>query len=99
MGPVSMSDSCKVNEKVLLPQRLKTGLFFKILCKRKVFNLIHVNGEHQRETYCKGDQGKDFVEIIPVSFKFIALLAWIPDLLHRFLNAEDDYLREDESES
>ena len=75
MGPVSMSDSCKVNEKVLLPQRLKSGLFFKVLCKRKVFNLIHVNEENQRETYCKGDQGTDVVEIISARFKFIALLA------------------------
>ena len=60
-----MTDSCKVNEKALLPQRLKSGLFFKVLCKRKVFNLIRVNEEHQRETYCEGDQGTDVVEIIP----------------------------------
>ena len=75
MGPVSMSDSYKVNEKALLPQLFKSGLFFKVLCKRKVFNLILVNEEHQRETYCKGDQGTDVVEIIPARFKFIALLA------------------------
>ena len=74
MGPVSMSDSCKVNEKALLPQ-LFESVFFKVLCKKKVFNLIHVNEEHQRETYCKGDQGTDVVEIIPARFKFIALLA------------------------
>ena len=47
---------------------------FKVLCKRKVFNLIRVNEEHQRETYCEGDQGTDVVEIIPARFKFIALL-------------------------
>ena len=70
-----MIDSCKVNDKALLPQLLKSGLFFKVLCKRKVFNLIHVNEEHQRETYCKGDLGTDVVEIIPASFKFVALLA------------------------
>ena len=75
MGPVSMTDSCKVNEKTLLPQLFKSGLFFKVLCKRKVFNLIRVNEEHQRETYCEGDQGTDVVEIIPARFKFIALLA------------------------
>ena len=75
MGPATMTDSSKVNEKALLPQLFKSGLFFKVLCKRKVFNLIHVNEEHQRETYCKGDQGTDVVEIIPARFKFIALLA------------------------
>ena len=75
MGPVSMTDSCKVNEKALLSQLFKSGLFFKVLCKRKVFNLIRVNEEHQRENYCEGDQGTDFVEIIPARFKFIALLA------------------------
>ena len=74
-GAVSMTDSCKVNEKALLPQRLKSDLFFKVLCKRKVFNLIRVNEEHQRETYCEGDQRPDVVEIIPARFKFIALLA------------------------
>ncbi len=75
MSPVSMTDSCKVKEKALLPQRLKSGLFFKVLCKRKVFNLIRVNEKHQRETYCEGDQSTDVVEIIPASFKFVALLA------------------------
>ena len=75
MGPISMTDSCKVNEKALLPQLFKSGLFFKVLCKRKVFNLICVNEEHQRETYCEGDQGTDVVEIIPARFKFVALLA------------------------
>ena len=75
MGPVSMSDSCKVNEKELLPQLSKSVLFFKVLCKRKVFNLIRVNEKHQRETYCEGDLGKDVVEIIPARFKFVALLA------------------------
>ena len=75
MGPVSMTDSCKVNEKALLPQLFKSGLFFKVLCKRKVFNLICVNEEHQRETYCEGNQSTDVVEIIPASFKFVALLA------------------------
>ena len=75
MGPVSMSDSCKVNEKVLLPKLFKSGLFFKVLCKRKVFNLIRVNEEHQRETYCEGDKVTDVIEIIPARFKFIALLA------------------------
>ena len=75
MGPVSMSDSFKVNQETLLPQLFKSGLFFKVLCKRKVFNLIRVNEEHQRETYCEGDQGTDVVEIIPARFKFIALLA------------------------
>ena len=69
MGPISMTDSCKVNEKALLPQLFKSGLFFKVLCKRKVFNLIHVNEEHQRGTYCKGDQGTDVVEIIPAGSK------------------------------
>ena len=72
---VSMTDSCKVNEKALLPQRLKSGLFFKVLCKRKVFNLIRVNEKHQREAYCEGDQSMDVVEIIPARFKFVALLA------------------------
>lgn len=75
MRPATMTDSCKVNEKAILPQLFKSGLFFKVLCKRKVFNLIRVNEEHQRETYCKGDQGTDVVEIIPARFKFIALLA------------------------
>ena len=75
MGPATMTDLCKVNEKALLPQLFKSGLFFKVLCKRKVFNLIRVNEEHQRETYCEGDQSKDVVEIIPARFKFIALLA------------------------
>ena len=75
MGPVSVSDSCKVNEKVLLPQLSKSGLFFKVLCKRKVFNLIHVNEKHQSETYCEGDQSTDVVEIIPARLKFVALLA------------------------
>ena len=75
MGPVSMSDSCKVNEKAILAQLFKSGLFFKVLCKRKVFNLIRLNEEHQRETYCEGDQGTDVVEIIPARFKFVALLA------------------------
>ena len=64
MGPVSMSDSCKVNEKALLPQLFKSGLFFKVLCKRNVFNLIRVNEKHQRETYSGCDQGTDVVEII-----------------------------------
>ena len=75
MDPATMTDSCKVNEKALLPQLFKSGLFFKVLCKRKVFNLIRVNEEHQRETYSEGDQGTDVVEIIPARFKFIALLA------------------------
>ena len=75
LGPVSMTDSCKVNEKALLLQLFKSGLFFKVLCKRKVFNLIRVNEKHQRETYCRGDQGTDVVEIIPARFKFIVLLA------------------------
>ena len=75
MGPVTMTDSCKVYEKVLLPQLFKSGLFFKVLCKRKVFNLIHVNEKDQRETHCEGDQGTDVVEIIPARFKFVALLA------------------------
>ena len=75
MGPANMTDSCKVNEKALLPQLFKSGLFFKVLCKRKVFNLIHVNEEHQRETYCRGGQDTDVVEIIPARFKFVALLA------------------------
>ena len=57
-----MTDSCKVNEKALVPQLFKSGLFFKVLCKRKVFNLIRVNEEHQRETYCEGDQSTDVVE-------------------------------------
>ena len=70
-----MTDSCKVNEKALLPQRLKSGLFFKVLCKRKVFNLIRVNEKHQRETYCEGDQSTDVVEIIPARFEVVALLA------------------------
>ena len=64
MGPVSMSDSCKVNEKALLTKLFKLGLFFKVLFKRKVFNLIRVNEKHQRETYCEGDQSTDVVEII-----------------------------------
>ena len=75
MGPATMTDSCKVNEKALLPQLFKSGLFFKVLCKRKVFNLIRVNEKHQRETYCERDQGTDVVEIVPARFKFIALLA------------------------
>ena len=75
MGPVPMTDSCKVNEKALLPKFFKSGLFFKVLCKRKVFNLIRVNEKHQRETYCEGDQSTDVVEIIPARFKFVALLA------------------------
>ena len=75
MGPVSMTYSSKVNEKVHLPQLFKSGLFFKVLCKRKVFNLIRVNEKHQRETYCRGDQGTDVVEVIPARFKFVALLA------------------------
>ena len=75
MGPVSMSDSFKVNQETLLPQLFKSGLFFKVLCKRKVFNLIRVNEKHQRETYCEGDQSTDVVEIIPARFKFVALLA------------------------
>ena len=75
MGPAIMTDSCKVNGKALVPQLFKSGLFFKVLCKRKVFNLIRVNEKHQRETYCEGDQGTDVVEIIPARFKFIALLA------------------------
>ena len=75
MGLANMTDSYKVNENVLLPQLFKSGLFFKVLCKRKVFNLIRVNEEHQRETYCEGDQGTDVVEIIPARFKFVALLA------------------------
>ena len=75
MGPATMTDSCKVNEKALLPQLFKSGLFFKVLCKRKVFNLIRVNEKHQRETHCEGDQGTDVVEIIPARFKFVALLA------------------------
>ena len=75
MGPDSMTDSWKIYEKVLLPQLFKSGLFFKVLCKRKVFNLIRVNYKHQRETYCEGDQGTDVVEIIPARFKFVALLA------------------------
>ena len=70
-----MTVSCKVNEKALLPQLFKKCLFFKVLCKRKVFNLIRVNEEHQRETYCEGDQGMDVVEIVPASFKFVSLLA------------------------
>ena len=75
MGPATMTDSCKVNEKALLPQLFKSGLFFKVLYKRKVFNLFRVNEKHQRETYRKGDQGTDVVEIIPARFKFVALLA------------------------
>ena len=73
MGPATMTDSYKVNEKALLPQLFESGFFFKVLCKRKVFNLIRVNEEHQRETYCEGDQGTDVVEIIPARFKFVAL--------------------------
>ena len=75
MGSATMSDSCKVNEKVLLPQLLKSGLFFKVIFKRKVFNLIRVIEEHQQETYCEGDQVTDVVEKIPARFKFVALLA------------------------
>ena len=75
MSPATVTDSCKVNEKVLLPQLFKSGLFFKVLCKRKVFNLIRVNEKHQRETYCEGDQSMDVVEINPARFKFVALLA------------------------
>ena len=75
MGPATMTDSCKVKEKALLPQLFKSGLFFKVLFKRKVFHLISVNYKHQRETYCAGDQGTDVVEIIPARFKFVALLA------------------------
>ena len=75
MGSATMTDSCKVNEKALLQQLFKSGLFFKVLCKRKVFNLILVNEKHHRETYCRDDQGTDVVEIIPARFKFVALLA------------------------
>ena len=75
MGPANMTDSCKFNDKALFPQIFKSGLFFKVLCKRKVFNLIRVNEKHQRESYCEGDQGTDVVEIIPARFKFVALLA------------------------
>ena len=75
MGPATMTDSCIVNEKAILPQLFKSGLFFKVLCKRKVFNLIRVNEKHQRETYCAGNQSTDVVEIIPARFKFVTLVA------------------------
>ena len=43
MGPVSMSDSFKVNEETLLPQLFKSGLFFRVLCNSE--GILFLSGD------------------------------------------------------